>query len=136
MMEYIGCLNKGDSFEEANDDKARKFYSYQRVEKSYICKEGKPMEYQRTACADDTKPIKHLVSLIKDGDSKYKKHQSYVDNCSTVFPMMKDVYNEKFIELNFSQNLSIQLKLEVQSVHFSNKQYALHCAIGKPFDKR
>ena len=135
-MEYIGCLNKGDSFEEANDDKACKFYSYQRVEKSYICKEGKPMEYQRTACADDTKPIKHLVSLIKDGDSKYKKHQSYVDNCSTVFPMMKDVYNEKFIELNFSQNLSIQLKLEVQSAHFSNKQYVLHCAIGKPFDKR
>ena len=59
MMEYIGCLNKGDSFEEANDDKARKFYSYQRVVKCYICKEGKPMEYQRTACVDDTKPIKH-----------------------------------------------------------------------------
>ena len=73
---------------------------------------------------------------IKDGGSKYKQHRSYVDNCSTVFPMMKDVYNEKFIELNFSQNLSIQLKLEVQSVHFSNKQYALHCAIGKSFDKR
>ena len=59
MMEYIGCLNKEDSFEEANDDKARKFYSYQRAVKCYICKEGKPMEYQRTASVDDTKPIKH-----------------------------------------------------------------------------
>ena len=40
--------------------------------------------------------------------------------------MMKDVCDEKFIELNFSQNLAIRLKLEVQSAHFSDKHYSLH----------
>ena len=45
-------------------------------------------------------------------------------------------YSEKYIELDFSQNLSIRPKLEVQSAHFSNKQYTLHCAIAKPFDKQ
>ena len=66
LTEYIDRLNKGESFEEANDDKACKFYSYQRVAESYIGKEGKQVEYQRTAPVDDTKPVKHLVSLIKD----------------------------------------------------------------------
>ena len=101
-----------------------------------MVKEGKPVQYQRTARAVDTKPVKHLVSLIKDGNRKYKKHQSYVDNWSTVFLMMKDLYNEKLIELDVSQNLVIQPKLEVQSTHFFNNQYTLHCAIAKPFDKR
>ena len=136
LAEYIDCLSKGESFEEANDNKACKFYSYQRVVESYIVKEGKPVQYQRTASADDTKPVKHLVSLIKDGGRKYKKHQSYVDNWSTVFLMMKDIYNRKLIELGVSQNLVIQPKLEFQSAHFSNNQYTLHCAIAKPFDKR
>ena len=94
------------------------------------------MESQRTVGVDDTKPAKHLVSLTKDGGSKYKKHQSYVNNCLTVFPIMKDVYNRKFIELEFSQNLAIRPMLEVQSAHFSNKQYTLNSAIAKPFDKR
>ena len=93
--------NKGESFEEANDDKGCKFYSYQKAVKAISKKKkGKPVEYQRTVCVDDSKPIKHRVSLIKDEGSKCKKHWSYVDNYSTIFPMMKDVYNGKFIEPN------------------------------------
>ena len=53
-----------------------------------------------------------------------------------ITPIMKDVFDGKFIELDFSQNLAILPKLEVQSAHFSNKQYTLHCAIAKTFDKR
>ena len=96
---------------------------------------GKPIEYTRTARVDDVKPVMHLVCLIKDGSKKYKKHQSYVDNCSYIYPMMKDAYSGKFIELDFSQNLALRPKLEVQSAHFSNKQYTLHCAIATPFDR-
>ena len=76
------------------------------------------------------------MSLVKDGSKKYKKNRSHVDNCSNVFPPMKDTYSGKYIELDFSQNLAIRLALEVQSAHFSNKQYTLHCAIAKPFDKQ
>ena len=76
------------------------------------------------------------MSLVKDGSKKYKKNRSHADNCSNVFPPMKDTYSGKYIELDFSQNLAIRLALEVQSAHFSNKQYTLHCAIAKPFDKQ
>ena len=90
MTENIDSFNKGESFEEANDDKACKFYSYQRVVESYIGKEGKPVKYQRIVHVDDAKPVKQFLSLIKDGGSKYKKDRSYIDNCSTVLPMMKE----------------------------------------------
>ena len=72
-------FQKGESLEEANDDKPGKFYQYQKVVESYIGKEGKPVEYKRTAHIDDKKPVKYLVSLIKDGTKKYKKYRSYVD---------------------------------------------------------
>ena len=76
------------------------------------------------------------MSLVKDGSKKYKKNRRYVDNCSTVFPLMKDVYSGKYTELDFSQNLAIRPKLQVQSVYFSNTQYTLHYAIAKSFDKQ
>ena len=42
---------------------------------------------------------------------------------------LKEAYNGKYIELDFSQNLSLRPKNEVMSVHFSGKQFTLHCAI-------
>ena len=52
----------------------------------------------------------------------------HVDNCITVLPLIKENYNQKFIELDFSQNLSLRPKDEVKSAHFSGKQFTLHCA--------
>ena len=47
---------------------------------------------------------------------------------------MKENYSGKFVELDFSQNLSLRLKDEVQSAHFSGKQFPLHCAIVEPVE--
>ena len=134
LTDYINRILDGESFDETNDTKLCKFYSYQKVTESYIGKEGKPVEYTRTSRVDECKPVQHLVGLIKDGSAKYKKHRTYVDNCSTVFPLMKDAYTGKFIELDFSQNLALRPKFEVQSAHFSGKQHTLHCAIAEPFE--
>ena len=81
MTEYINRINDGEDFAELNDEKLCKFYYYQRVVESYIGKEGKPVEYTRTARVDDQKPVCHIVNLIKDGSVKYLKHRTYVDNC-------------------------------------------------------
>ena len=42
----------------------------------------------------------------------------------------------QIIELDFSQNLSLRPKDEVQSAHFSERQFTLHCAIVEPADYR
>ena len=60
----------------------------------------------------------------------------YVDNCKTVLPLMKKSYSGKFIELGFSQNLSLRPKDEVQSAHFSGKHFMLPCAIVEPVENQ
>ena len=71
--------------------------------------------------------------LLETGDANFK-HRKYVDNVSTVFPEMKSAYDGKYIELDFSQNLAVRPKDEVQSVHFSGKQFTLHCTIAVSVD--
>ena len=106
----INCILDVESFEEANDTRLYIFYSYQKITESYIGKEGKQDEYTRTPRVDECKPFKHLADLIKDSSAKFKEHRNYVDNCSTVFPLMKDAFAGKFTELEFSQNLALGTK--------------------------
>ena len=150
LIGYINQISNGKTFPESTDTKLCKFYTYHTVRdtklckfytyhtvrESYIRKAGKPVEYTRTARVDDCKPVMHIFNLIKDGSAKYLKHRTYVDNCANVLPLLKDSYIGKFIDLDFSQNLSLRPKYEVQSAHFSGKQYTLHCAIVEPFDTR
>ena len=49
---------------------------------------------------------------------------------------MKSAYDGKYIELDFSQNLALRPKDEVQPVHFSGQQFTLHYAIVDPVDHR
>ena len=38
-------------------------------------------------------------------------------------------HDGKYIQLDFSQNLALQAKDNVQAAHFAGKQFTLHCAI-------
>ena len=64
------------------------------------------------------------------------KHRTFVENMSSAFPEMKSNYDGKYIELDFSQNLALRPKDEVQSTHFSGKQLTLHCSIVNPVNNR
>ena len=99
-------------------------------------KKGYPIEYTRTTRVDHNEPVRMLVNRLLDASDKYLKHRTYVDNCTSVFPLMKEAYTGKFIELDFSQNLSLRPKDEVQSAHFSGRQFTLHCAIVEPTEQR
>ena len=69
--------------------------------------------------------------LISIKDS-YLKHRSHVDNINKVFPIVKESFQGTYIELDFSENIAIKPKFEVQEAHFSGKQYTLHCSIVEP----
>ena len=49
---------------------------------------------------------------------------------------MKDRYEGKYVELEFSENLALRPKHKLQSAHFSGKHFSLHCPIAEPFEKR
>ena len=93
---------------------------------------GSKMEYTWTARVDLCEPVCQLVEKLCGLSEKYLKHRTYVDNYRSVFPLLKESYSDKFMELDFSQNLSLRPKDEVHSAHFSGKQFTLHCTIVKP----
>ena len=126
---YIQDLEIGTLFPEANYHKLCKFSVYEKVTESYIGKAGVPVEYSRTARVDDCKPVKYLVQTTLENDCKYLKHWSYVDHCKTALPLMKENYNGKFIELDFSRKLPLRPTSEA---HFSGKQFTLQDAIVEP----
>ena len=66
---------------------------------------------------------------IKDS---YLRHSSHVDNINKVFPIFKEPFQGTYNEFDFSENIAIKPKFEVQEAHFSGKQYTLHCSIVGP----
>ena len=74
-------------------------------------------------------PVCEIVKELIDAKNNYLVHRSHVDNIAIVFPVIKEAFEGKCIELDFSKYLAMKPKHEVQSAHFSSKQYALHCTI-------
>ena len=60
------------------------------------------------------------------------KHRSHVENINEVFPIVKESFQGTYIELDFSENIAIKLKFQVQEPHFFGKQHTLHCSIVGP----
>ena len=46
--------------------------------------------------------------------------------------MIRERFTGEYIELDFSENLTLKPKFEVQDAHFSGKQYSLHCSTLPP----
>ena len=136
LTAYLKQMKAGDKFDEMSAEKVFKYYQYNRVVESYIGKEGNRIEYTRTTRTDHSEPVHKLVAELSEASDKYLKHRTYVDNCNYVFPLMKETYTGKFVELDYSQNLSLRPKDEVQSAHFSGRQFTLHCAIVEPTEMR
>ena len=68
--------------------------------------------------------------LAKSGS--YLQYRSHADNIAEVFPMIWERFTGEYIELDFSENLTLKPKFEVQDVHFFGKQYSLHCSTLPP----
>ena len=112
------------------------YYKYGRVMESYTKKDGTPSEFKRVSRADYHKPVKDICKKLLGTGDDYLKHRTYIDNVTTAFPEMKSPYDGIYIKLDFSQNLVLRPKDEVQSAHVSGKQFTLHCAVVDAVDHR
>ena len=50
--------------------------------------------------------------------------------------MIWERFTGKYIELDFSKNLALKPKFQVQDAHFSGKQYSLHCSVVEPGENK
>ena len=132
LTTYFKKMSSGKTFEKMKIKKECKYYEYRRVVESYIGKNGKRIECTRTARVDLSEPFFKLFEKLRELGDNYLKHRTNLNNISSVFPILKEHYDGKDIELDFSQNLSLRPKDEVQSAHFCRKQFTLHCTIAEP----
>ncbi len=136
LTTYIGQLKNEEQFSELVEDRIVMYHSYERVDETYTKRDGTPGTYTRVTRVDHHLPLKEIVQKILTVADAYLKHRTYVDNISSTLPKLKGVYEGRYIELDYSQNLALRPKDEVQTAHYSGKQFTLHCAIVDPTEKR
>ena len=68
-----------------------------------------------------TRCVSIIVDRLLQNSARYLKYRSFVDNASCVLPMLKNGFNGKYIELDFSENLALRPKNEVKPAHFPGK---------------
>ena len=87
---HLKELETDDTFDEIDDTNNSKYYEYKRMEESYIGKSGKKMGYTQTASVDLCEPVCQLAEKLRGLSEKYLKHRTYIDNCTSSFPLLKN----------------------------------------------
>ena len=89
-------------FQEMEAHNTCKYCECMRMVESYAGMDGKLNQCTTTACVNHFEPVYLLIEKSKYLNDKYLLHQTYVDNCTSVFPILKEVYDGKYVELDFS----------------------------------
>ena len=126
---------RNKSYPESLDKKEINYYIFGRTNETYI-KDGDTKEYARTARIEKKEPVYEIIRCLISSSDNYLRHRSHVDNISKVLPLIRESFEGRYIELDFSENISMKPKYEVQDAHFSGKKFALHCSIVEPGEEK
>ena len=131
VTDYLKSQEAGDvdnaSYPERTSKKSVNYYVFESVLKSYV--KGVTKTYTRTTRVDKNEPVCDLYANFVSSGERYFYHRSIVDNIKSVLPKIRESFNGKYIEMDFSQNIALKTKDVVQTAHFSGKQQSLHCSI-------
>ena len=104
------------------------YYVFETLLESYV-KDGNTNSYTRTTRVDKNEPVCDVYSDFISSGERYLYHRSIVKNIKSVLPKIRKSFTGKYIEMDFSQNIALKPKDEVQTAHFSGKQHSVHCSI-------
>ena len=111
--------------------KLTSYYLFEKKTETYV-KNDVEKSYGWTTRIDKSDKVNNIVrQLVTSGDS-YLRHQKHVYNIATVLPKTKERHQGKYIEKDFSENISLKTKIDFQEGDFSGKQYVLHCSTVHP----
>ena len=118
MILIMHCiLNRVKTKNKKKTKKIENYYVFKSVLESYV-KEGVTKTYLRTTRVDKNESVCNIyASLVPNGEC-YLYHRSIVDNIKAVLPKLWESFTGKYIEMDFSQNISLKTKDEVQTTHF------------------
>ena len=90
------------------------------------------VKYSRTTRVDKRGKVCDIVFNLRACGPNYLRHRSHVDKIASVLRLIRDSFDDKYIELDLSENIAMKPKFVVQEVHLSGRQYLLHCTLIQP----
>ena len=106
------------------------YYVFEKKQETYFTAEGKETTYDRVARVDKKETFAMILTKLLAKKERYLHHRKVVDADRVGWPLLMEAAEELYVlHLDFSMNIAITPKKEVQAAHFSGKQYSLHCLI-------
>lgn len=105
-------------------EKEENFYVFENIEESYV-KNGVTKTYTGTVRVDKKQKLCDVVKKILIESKNHLCHRSHVVKVWNILPLIKDSFDDKYIQLDFSENIAMKLKSEGKDVHFTGKEYIL-----------
>ena len=76
--------------------------------------------------------VKEVAKTLIEQGGSYLRHRSLVANIKITGAKIRESFNENIVRWDFSENIAMKPKFEVEDAHFSGNQYFLHCSIIEP----
>ena len=111
------------------------YYQYELLTSTYTVKRGvdagKEKETMRTERVSYSVAIQDAIFKLDSLKTKYLLHRYLIADDKMHWPsVMATVCEEKPIfHMDFSENIQLTPKMEVQDAHFNKRQFSLHCSV-------
>ena len=103
------------------------YYQFLTVEEFYYNKAGEKKLCQRTARKDfKDQPLRSVYKLFQDTARPYLIHRYHTLSDKLYWQQYLDETDSAVVWMDYSQNIKLVEKDQVQSAHFSGKQQTLH----------
>jgi len=112
-----------------NDD-GKTTVNMQHFEKvTIVTKKGK--ELKRLRAMSTKANMNFILNFISNLLSKIIHHRNHLKHYRSTIHGFKECFNTLIIDIDFSENLSIPVKFEPQSLHWSHQQITVHSGLMK-----
>ena len=111
------------------DNKSHKYAQYVPTAVTFFNVQGKKVEYQRCARNEFQATLDEMQNLLKSQSVKYLTHRHFVSRDKTFWAQFMKTCEVPVLHVDYSENIKLTPKNEVQSAHFSGRQHTLHCSV-------
>ena len=111
-----------------NDGKTTvKFQHFDKIEQTL--KNGKVGKHLKAVCTDAD--MKFIISFIEKTMPKIIHNRNQLKHFRTSMGKFQNIFNTVMTDIDFSENISIPVKYEPQSLHWAHDQIIIHSGILK-----
>ena len=114
---------------ETEDKKLHSYVKFKPTLTTYYNTEGKLVHYTRCARNVEQALLEEMHSMLQNEGKKYLEHRHFVSLDKAFWPKFQSECPVPILHLDYSENVKLTPKNEVQSAHFSGRQHTLHCCV-------